>query len=59
MRETMHVAYMAWLETIQAHDMSGLFDLFQAHRDFGFWVGDIAYGLHLSDRSILKIRIQG
>ncbi|KAJ6096287.1 hypothetical protein N7486_007033, partial [Penicillium sp. IBT 16267x] len=30
-----------------------LHDLFKRHRDWGFWVGEIAYGLHLSDRQVL------
>jgi hypothetical protein len=47
-----HARGMAWLRTIYAHSSVALFDLFKRHRDFGFWVGEIAYGLHLSGRSI-------
>ena len=44
---------MDWLHTIYAQNTSALFDLFKRHRDRGFWVGEIAYGLHLSDRQVL------
>lgn len=36
-----------------AQNTEGLFSLFKRHRDFGFWVANIAYGLHLSDRQTL------
>ncbi|KAJ5722495.1 hypothetical protein N7488_000530 [Penicillium malachiteum] len=44
---------MNWLHTIYAQNITSLFDLFKRHRDWGFWVGEIAYGLHLSDRQVL------
>ena len=42
-----------WIQTLYAHSATALFRLFKSHRDFGFWVSNIAYGLHLSDRQIL------
>lgn len=45
-----HSRGMGWLQTIYAHNTSALFDLFEKHPDFGFWVSDITYGLLLSDR---------
>ncbi|KAJ5155907.1 hypothetical protein N7492_008710 [Penicillium capsulatum] len=51
--EDNHTRGMAWLTRLYAHNTTALFDLFRQHRDFGFWVSDIAYGLHLSDRHIL------
>ncbi|KAJ5290245.1 uncharacterized protein N7443_010498 [Penicillium atrosanguineum] len=49
-----HARGMAWLETIYAHEKVALFDSFKIYREFDFRVCDIAYGLHLSDRSILS-----
>jgi len=51
--EENHYRGMAWLERLYSHNLTGLFALFKRHRDFGFWVANIAYGLHLSDRQIL------
>ncbi|KAJ5092901.1 hypothetical protein N7456_008762 [Penicillium angulare] len=42
-----------WLNKIYAHNTEDLFNLFQRHRDWQFWIGEIAYGLHLSDRQVL------
>ena len=50
----MRVACMAWLESMHARNVFAPFDLFKVYREVGFWVGDITYGLHLSDRSILN-----
>ncbi|KAJ5925720.1 hypothetical protein N7454_008359 [Penicillium verhagenii] len=44
---------MNWLLKIYAENITALFSLFKRHRDWGFWVGEIAYGLHLSDRQVL------
>ncbi|CAI7610270.1 unnamed protein product [Penicillium pancosmium] len=44
---------MAWLTRLYAHNADGLFSIFKRHRDFGFWVANIAYGLHLADRQNL------
>lgn len=44
---------MTWLKRLYAHNTAGLFHLFERHRDFGFWVTNIAYGLHFSDRQNL------
>lgn len=51
--EANRVRGFEWLRTIYAHNIMALFDLFKRHRDWGFWVGEIAYGLHLSDRQVL------
>ncbi|KAJ5647969.1 hypothetical protein N7490_004341 [Penicillium lividum] len=41
-------------DKMYAHNATAVFDLFQRHRDWEFWVGEIAYGLHLSDRQMRK-----
>lgn len=51
--EDNHTRGMTWLKRLYAQNTTALFGLFRRHRDFGFWVSDIAYGLHLSDRHIL------
>lgn len=48
-----HLRGMTWLKQVYAHNTTALLDLFQNHRDFGFWVCDMAYGLLLSDRQVL------
>lgn len=48
-----HDRAMGWLRRIYAQNTEALFDLFKRHRDWGFWVAEIAYGLHLSDRQVL------
>ncbi|KAJ5793939.1 hypothetical protein N7457_000538 [Penicillium paradoxum] len=48
-----HARGMEWLESIYAQNTEGLFDLFKTHPDFAFWLADITYGLHLSDRQVL------
>lgn len=44
---------MGWLEILCAQNTTALFELFKKHRNFGFWVADITYGLLLSDCHIL------
>lgn len=44
---------MAWLQRIYAQNATSLFEMFKNHRDFWFWITEICYGLHLSDRQIL------
>lgn len=44
---------MAWLERIHAHNVPALLSLFEKHRDFEFWIVEICYRIHLSDRKIL------
>jgi len=51
--EANHARGMNWLDTIYAQNTTALFDLFKRHRDWGFWVVEIAYALHLSDRQFL------
>lgn len=51
--ESNHDRAMSWLRRIYANNLEALFDLFKRHRDWGFWVAEIAYGLHLSDRQVL------
>lgn len=51
--EDNHTRGMTWLTRLYAQNTAALFELFRRHRDFGFWVADIAYGLHLSDHNIL------
>ncbi|KAJ5950274.1 uncharacterized protein N7479_008687 [Penicillium vulpinum] len=48
-----HARGMGWLNSIYAHNTNMLFELFKNHRDFGFWLIDITYGLLLSDRQVL------
>lgn len=48
-----HERGLAWLKRLYAENTSSLFSLFKTHRDFEFWLTDIIYGLHLSDRQIL------
>ncbi|KAJ5692904.1 hypothetical protein N7462_002327 [Penicillium macrosclerotiorum] len=48
-----HERGMSWLQKIYAQNTEALFDLFKRHRDFGFIVSEVAYGLHLSDRQEL------
>ncbi|KAJ5103544.1 hypothetical protein N7532_004073 [Penicillium argentinense] len=35
---------MTWLKQLYQKNTTGLFDLFNKHRDCGFWVANIAYG---------------
>lgn len=44
---------MAWLEKIYAQNTDALIEMFRKHPDFEFWIIEICYGLHLSDRQIL------
>lgn len=44
---------MAWLQKVYAQNSSSLYELFKNHRDFWFYITEICYGLHLSDRQIL------
>lgn len=44
---------MDWLQKIYAQNTETLIDMFKKHPDFEFWIIEICYGLHLSDRQIL------
>jgi hypothetical protein len=48
-----HKRAMAWLERIYAQNTETLINMFRKHPDFEFWIVEICYGLHLSDRQIL------
>lgn len=48
-----HTRGMNWLQRIYAQNVTSLFEMFKNHRDFWFYITEICYGLHLSDRQIL------